>query len=37
MNIQRGPLNNAEHESGTRQLQENKAPDPDGITPEVLK
>ena len=37
MNIQTDPLNNDEHENGTRQLQENKAPGPDGITPEVLK
>ena len=37
MNIQTDPLNKDEHENGTRQLQENKAPGPDGITPEVLK
>ena len=37
MNIQTDPLNNDEHENSTRQLQENKALGPDGITPEVLK
>lgn len=35
MNIQTGPFNNNEHENVTRQLQENKTPGPDGITPEV--
>ena len=37
LNINAGPFTNSEYENVRKQMKENKAPGPDGISPEVLK
>ena len=37
LNIKSGPFTNSEHENVRKQIKENKAIGPDGISPEVLK